>query len=374
MAPTEILAEQHFLNIRSFLSNLNVRIGLLTGSLKNERREQILYEIANHDTDLVIGTHALFQEKVKFFRLGLAIIDEQHRFGVMQRGSLISKGVVPDVLVMTATPIPRTLAMTIYGSLDVSVINEMPKNRKPVRTIWRFDNQASKIYDFISERILKNEQVYVVYPLVEESEKMDLKAATEGFKLLSGLFKEYNVGLLHGRLDASEKEQVMHKFVSGEINILVATTVIEVGVDVSNATVILIEHAERFGLSQLHQLRGRVGRGEKQSYCILKTPNNITETARARLRVMTETTDGFEIAEKDLELRGWGDFFGTKQSGIPMFKLANPIRDFEILEQAKKDAFAIVQDDPQLRKPENRGLYNKILSEYKERIELAKIS
>ncbi|MCB9058889.1 MAG: ATP-dependent DNA helicase RecG [Calditrichae bacterium] len=375
MVPTEILAEQHFSNLGRLLNPLGVDVMLLTGSSNPKEREIILEKIRQSKKSVIVGTHALFQNTVEFTNLGLVIIDEQHRFGVMQRGALISKGAEPDVLVMTATPIPRTLAMTAYGSLDVSIINELPANRLPIRTVWRYDSQSSKIYAFLKERIEQGEQVFIVYPLVEESEKMDLKAASEGYDFLSRkIFPGLEIGLLHGRMKAEEKDAVMQRFVKGEIKILVATTVIEVGVDVPNATVMLIEHSERFGLAQLHQLRGRVGRGAKQSYCILKTPNNVGEIATQRIKIMTETNDGFVISEKDLEIRGWGDFFGKKQSGTPIFKLANPIRDHEILEKARRDAFMLVDNDPQLRSPENAGLRRKVSEEYSERLAMFKIS
>ncbi|KAA3608451.1 MAG: ATP-dependent DNA helicase RecG [Calditrichaeota bacterium] len=375
MAPTEILAEQHFSNIKNFLKPFGVEVILLKGGRSPKEKSLILHRIQQNVNALIIGTHALIQQKVDFPNLGLVIIDEQHRFGVMQRGSLISKGTEPDVLVMTATPIPRTLAMTAYGSLDVSTINEMPANRLPIRTVWRFDSQSGKIYEFIRKQVNAGEQAYIVYPLVEESEKLDLKAAVEAFKFLeNGPLQGISIGLLHGRMKAEEKDAIMQNFANGEIKILVATTVIEVGVDVSNSTIMLIEHAERFGLAQLHQLRGRVGRGKKQSYCILKTPNNVGEIARERIRTMTETTDGFVISEKDLEIRGWGDFFGKKQSGMPIFKLANPIRDREILEEARKDAFILIDEDPHLRSPENGGVRKKVSREYSERLALFKIS
>ena len=375
MVPTEILAEQHFFTIQKWLKPLNVKVHLLTGSTSVRNRKAIKEELETGSPCLLIGTHALNEPGIGFTNLGLVIIDEQHRFGVMQRGRLIERGAHPDVLVMTATPIPRTLALTAYGSLDVSIIDEMPANRRPVATVWRFEDKATQIYDFIGERVRAGEQVYIVYPLVEESEKLDLKAATEGFELLSkSSLARFRLSLLHGRMKGPEKEQIMSAFGRGEIDILVSTTVIEVGVDVANATVMLIEHAERFGLSQLHQLRGRVGRSEKKSYCILKTPYNIGETAQQRMKIMTETNDGFIIAEKDLKLRGWGDFFGTKQSGMPEFKLANPIEDREILEQAREDAFGLVAEDPFLRKPEHSGLKWFMQDNLKERMDLIRIS
>jgi ATP-dependent DNA helicase RecG len=375
MVPTEILAEQHFLNISKLLQPLNVKVSLLTGSTKAKQRNQLKEELNLNQPHIVIGTHALIQDTVGFGKLGLAVIDEQHRFGVAQRGRLSEKGSNPDILVMTATPIPRTLALTVYGSLDVSIIDEMPPDRKSITTVWRFDNKADKIYEFIRERLKAGQQAYIVYPLVEESEKLDLKAAAEGCEFLSkNPFKDFRVGLMHGRMKADEKEETMKLFVKNKIHILVSTTVIEVGVDVANATIMLIEHAERFGLSQLHQLRGRIGRGEKKSYCILKTPYNIGDISQQRIKIMTETQDGFIIAEKDLKLRGWGDLFGVKQSGMPDFRLANPIFDRTILEQAREDAFEIVQSDPLLRKAEHQGLNNYMQKHFKERMNLINIS
>ncbi|NOX89519.1 MAG: ATP-dependent DNA helicase RecG [Calditrichaeota bacterium] len=375
MVPTEILAEQHFFNIRKLVEPLNVKVHLITGSISQKERKSIAQDLSGGEPQIIIGTHALIYDSVNLPDLGLVVIDEQHRFGVMQRARLIEKGLRADVLVMTATPIPRTLALTAYGSLDVSVIDELPPNRKPVTTIWRFDNSASKIYDFIKQRTEAGEQAYIIYPLVEESEKLDLKAATEAYERLSvTVFKNNRVGLLHGRMKPAEKDRVMSEFVEGKIQILISTTVIEVGIDVPNATIMLIEHAERFGLSQLHQLRGRVGRGRQKSYCILKTPYNIGEIAQQRMKIMTETHDGFVIAEKDLELRGWGDFFGTKQSGMPDFKIANPITDRPILEEAREDAFALVRSDPFLRKPEHKDLLRYLKLHLKDRMELANIS
>lgn len=375
MAPTEILAEQHYLSIQKLLEPLNVQVLLLTGSANVKERRKVTDVLEQGKPCLLIGTHALIQKGVGFKNLGLVVIDEQHRFGVMQRGQLIEQGTNPDVLVMTATPIPRTLALTAYGSLDISVIDQMPANRKPVTTVWRFENKEKQVYSFISERVSAGEQAYIVYPLVEESEKLDLKAASEGYELLSsGPFSKFKVGLLHGRMKAAQKEEIMYLFNRGEIDILVSTTVIEVGVDVANATVMLIEHAERFGLSQLHQLRGRVGRGAKKSYCIMKTPYNIGDVAQQRMKIMTQTNDGFLIAEEDLRLRGWGDFFGTRQSGMPEFRLANPIVDREILEQAREDAFALVASDSNLHKSEHVLLSKYLRINLRERMELMQIS
>ena len=374
MVPTEILAEQHFHNICQYLKKTDIRISILTGSTKAKSRDELFRMIGAGDPHILIGTHALIQEKVNFSKLGLVIIDEQHRFGVMQRSELVVKGINADVLVMTATPIPRSLALTVYGSLDVSVLDEMPPGRKPIETHWRFDESADKIYKFIAAKTGKNEQAYIVFPLVEESEKIDLKAATESFEILkSTYFKSIPSALLHGRMKSEEKKKIMEKFSSGKIKILVTTTVIEVGVDVPRATIMLIEHAERFGLAQLHQLRGRVGRSDMKSLCILKTPNKIGETAELRMRAMTGSTDGFFIAEEDMRLRGWGDFFGTKQHGMPEFKLANPITDYHLLKQSREDAFAIVGEDPELRSADNLSIRNFIRKNYIHKMGLIKI-
>ncbi len=375
MVPTEILAEQHFLTIRTMIDPLGVKVILLTGSTTQKERRLIAEETEKGEPLIMIGTHALIYDSSKLSNLGLIVIDEQHRFGVLQRAKLIEKGVCAHVLVMTATPIPRTLALTAYGNLDISVIDELPPGRKPIVTVWRFDNTAPQIYDFIRQKVNTGQQAYIIYPLVEESEKLDLKAATEAYQRLSTTeFKNYKVGLLHGRMKAAEKDEIMNRFAKNKIQILITTTVIEVGIDVSNATIMLIEHAERFGLSQLHQLRGRVGRGSQKSYCILKTPYNIGEVAQQRMKIMTETQDGFVIAEKDLELRGWGDFFGTKQSGMPDFKIANPIVDREILEEARQDAFNLVKGDPFLRKQEHKPMHDYLLKHLKTRMDLIKIS
>ena len=311
---------------------------------------------------------------MNFSKLGLVIIDEQHRFGVMQRSQLVNKGINADILVMTATPIPRSLALTVYGNLDVSILDEMPKGRIPIDTRWRFNESADKIYKFVADKAQKNEQTYIVYPLVEESEKIDLKAATESYEFLrENYFSNIPVNLLHGRMKSEDKEKIMNDFSNGKTKILVTTTVIEVGVDVPKATVMIIEHAERFGLAQLHQLRGRVGRSNLQSYCILKTPNKITETAELRMRAMTGSNDGFFIAEEDMRLRGWGDFFGTKQHGMPEFKLANPVTDHHLLKQARVDAFSLVKNDPQLRLSDNVMIKKHIQQNYAHRIGLIKI-
>ena len=338
MAPTEILAEQHFINAKRILLPLNYRIGVVRRGIRKAEKQELLEKIAAGEIDVVIGTHALVEEHTKFKHLGLVIVDEQHRFGVVQRLQLMAKGDNPNTLVMTATPIPRTLAMTLYGDLDLSVIDEMPPGRSPIRTIHAVEKDAERIHQTIRKELEQGRQVYVVYPVIEESEKVDLKSATEGFRKLTETFKERSVALLHGRLKSGEKEETMAAFAAGKIDILVSTTVIEVGVDVSNATVMVIEHAERFGLAQLHQLRGRVGRGAHQSLCILMTPSRLNEVARQRIQAMVSTTDGFKLAEVDLHLRGPGEMAGTRQSGLPEFRIANLMLDAELLAVAKNEA------------------------------------
>jgi ATP-dependent DNA helicase RecG len=339
MVPTEILAEQHARNIKRLLAPSPYRIELLTGSLKSAEKKLLRSEIAAGEVHACIGTHALVQDAVSFKNLALAVIDEQHRFGVMQRAELRARGLNPDVLVMTATPIPRSLAMTIYGDLDVSVIDELPPGRTPIETKVMGEDQRLEVKRILTREIKAGRQVYVVYPLVEESEKMDLRDATKRFEYLRDVvFPKFNVGLVHGRMKAADKEGVMKSFVAGEIQILVSTTVIEVGVDVPNASVMVVEHAERFGLSQLHQLRGRVGRGAEKSYCLLLTADKKTAVAIERLGIMEQTNDGFLIAEKDLEIRGAGELLGTKQSGIPEFRVGNLVRDQQLLEAARKEA------------------------------------
>ena len=367
MAPTEILAQQHYFSARRILESAGYRIVLLTGSLEQDRKREIRRHIAQGNAHLVIGTHALLEESVEFAKLGLVIVDEQHRFGVMQRLKLMRKtkeeekggngtGVreaktaggdsaapEPDVLVMTATPIPRTLALTLYGDLDLSVLDELPPGRTPIVTRRVSDERSSEVWDFVRKQVSAGHQAYVVYPVIEENEERELKAALKMYKELSNhVFADLKVGLLHGRLDNDLKEQVMRRFQSGELNILVATTVIEVGVDVPNATVMVIEHAERFGLSQLHQLRGRIGRGGAKSYCVLMTGGKVSEEGEQRLDAMVRTTDGFQIADLDLQLRGPGEFFGTRQAGLPSFHVANLIRDRQVLEAAKREAAAVV--------------------------------
>jgi ATP-dependent DNA helicase RecG len=352
MAPTEILAQQHYFSARMVLENAGYRIVLLTGSLEADRKREIRRHIAQGDAQLVIGTHALLEEKVEFAKPGLVIVDEQHRFGVLQRLKLMKKSgegsdeknpAEPDVLVMTATPIPRTLALTLYGDLDLSILDELPPGRTPIVTRRITDDRSSEVWDFVRKQVAKGHQAYVVYPVIAENEETELKAAINMYRELSGkVFADLKVGLLHGRLDSELKDQVMRMFQKGELQILVATTVIEVGVDVPNATVMVIEHAERFGLAQLHQLRGRIGRGAAKSYCILMTGGKVTEEGERRLDAMVRTNDGFQIAELDLELRGPGEFFGTRQAGMPSFRVANLIRDRKMLELAKREAAAVM--------------------------------
>jgi ATP-dependent DNA helicase RecG len=373
MAPTEILAEQHLMTLQALVEPLGVRIALLTNAIRSKARESLLEATAAGVMDLVVGTHALVQEGVRFKRLGLSIVDEQHRFGVAQRATLRGKGERPDVLVMTATPIPRTLALTLYGDLDVSVLDELPPGRRPVKTVARSENKRRRIYEFVAAEIASGRQAYVVCPLVEESEVSDLRAATEmADRLQREVFPELRVGLLHGRMSFPEKERVMRDFKAGDIKVLVSTTVIEVGIDVPNASVMLIEHAERFGLSQLHQLRGRVGRGPFKSYCVLlgHAPSG---AARQRIAAMTETNDGFKIAEVDLTIRGPGDFFGTRQSGLPEFRVADLLRDGAALEEARREAFALIARDPKLREPEHRALRAALLARWRGKLDLASV-
>jgi len=374
MAPTEILAEQHYLTIHKLAEELGIKIVLLTGSVPKKEKDVILGQISLGEASLVIGTQALIQEKVKFYRLGLAVIDEQHRFGVMQRALLKQKGHQPDVLIMTATPIPRTLALTAYGDLDVSVIDQLPPGRKPIETILRDEKTRPEVYRFLDKKISSGRQVYIVYPLVEETEKLDLKAATEAYeKLKKEVFPNRRIGLIHGRIKNSDREAIMQKFRKGEFDILVSTTVIEVGVDVPNSTIMVIEHAERFGLSQLHQLRGRVGRGAEQSFCFLMANYPLSMDAKERLQALCSTTDGFKIAELDLKLRGPGEFFGTKQHGLPELKVADLIRDLKFLYEARRWAFKIIEEDPFLLKADNRLLRTHFLRRYKDKFGLGNI-
>ncbi|OGB99363.1 ATP-dependent DNA helicase RecG [candidate division KSB1 bacterium RBG_16_48_16] len=372
MAPTEILAEQHYITIHALLESMGLNTVLLVGGQSKSLRERLLAEIASGEAHIVIGTHALIQEGVEFYNLGLVVIDEQHRFGVMQRALLRSKGLNPDVLVMTATPIPRTLSMTVYGDLDVSVLNELPAGRKPIKTFWRPDSKRSRIYSFVRERVAKGAQAYIVFPLVEESEKIDLKAATDSYeKMRKTFFANFSLGLIHGRMKGEEKERIMAAFKKGEIRLLVSTTVIEVGVDVPEATIMVIEHAERFGLTQLHQLRGRVGRGSKQSYCILIAYGKVGKESKMRLDTLEATTDGFKIAEVDLQLRGPGEFFGTRQHGLPDLRFADLTKDGKLLLQARKEAFDLAQSDPQLLNEQTLGTRHYFIRNYRDKYDLA---
>lgn len=376
MAPTEILATQHYATVMAFLKDMDIRVALLTGSTKKKDREKILPAIASGEIQLVIGTHALIEETVVFASLGLAIIDEQHRFGVAQRSRLWTKNtVVPHVLVMTATPIPRTLAMTLYGDLDVSVIDELPPGRKPIQTLHRYDTKKAQLYDFLRSEIRRGRQVYVVYPLIEGSEKLDYKNLEEGYDVFREVFSEYQVCMVHGRMKAADKEAEMQRFISGEAQILMATTVIEVGVNVPNASVMVIESAERFGLSQLHQLRGRVGRGAEQSYCILVSSYKLSNATRKRLEIMVGTNNGFEIAEADLRLRGHGDLEGTQQSGEGIdLKIANLAADGQILQLARDIAREILDKDPDLQAEPHRILNERLKTLFTRKINWGMIS
>ncbi len=405
MAPTEILAEQHYKTICQLLNNIPLEVELLLGGQKKSVRSKISENILSGKTKIVIGTHALIQENVEFAKVGLVVIDEQHRFGVAQRAEILNKGkkslqsvdniddsaIEPDVLVMTATPIPRTLSLTVYGDLDVSVIDEMPKDRKPIKTQMIPESQMQKVYRIIRESIEKGEQVFIIYPLIEESEKIDLKTATDSYEILKrDIFPDKNIGLIHGRFSSEEKDAIMEEFRKGKLSILVSTTVIEVGIDIPNATVMIIEHAERFGLAQLHQLRGRVGRGSKQSFCYLVVPDwlskyltnsntklNFTDEidsdkqkAVTRIQSMIDTNDGFKIAEVDLKLRGPGDFFGTRQSGMPEFKIANVVEDLEIITIARKEAFDLIVKDSHLRVDENKKLRQHFFEKLKDSLSI----
>lgn len=361
MVPTEILAEQHYQNAKKFLEPLGVTIGLLTGSMKTSERNQTYDMLKNGLIRIVVGTHALIQDAVEFKNLGLVIIDEQHRFGVHQRSQLKQKGLAPHFLVMTATPIPRTLAMTVYGDLDVSVIDELPPGRSPVVTRVTYESKRPQMMKFLREQLDKGRQAYVVYPLVEESEKIDLKNAVTEFERLKGELQGIGIGLLHGKMKPNEKDEVMRQFRAGDFRVLVSTTVIEVGVDVPNASLMVIEHAERFGLSQLHQLRGRVGRGAHKSFCVLMLGRAVSDESRARCEIMEKTTDGFKIAEADLEIRGPGEFLGARQSGLPGFKLANLVRDVKVLTEARKAAFEVLERDPRLDATEHVYLRDELL-------------
>jgi ATP-dependent DNA helicase RecG len=374
IAPTEILAEQHFRTFEHWLQQLDLKTILLQGSMSAASKRDALAQIAAGDVDLVVGTHAVLQEGVEFHKLGLGIIDEQHRFGVRQRSLLKHKGQNPDMLVMTATPIPRTLSMTLYGDLSVSVIDQLPPGRKPITTRKFVGQQRSRAYQLIKDEIEQGRQAYIVYPLVEESEKSDLKAAIDAAEQLKNeIFPHFSIGVLHGRMKTAEKDAVMNAFRDGSLQLLVSTTVIEVGVDVPNATVMMVEHADRFGLSQLHQLRGRVGRGADKSYCLLIPSDNYSEDAGRRLQVMVDTEDGFRIAEADLEIRGPGDFLGTRQAGLPDFRVANLLRDVRLLEAARREAFDYIEKSKQLTTPDAQAVRQELIRRWGGRLELAAI-
>jgi ATP-dependent DNA helicase RecG len=368
MAPTEILANQHFNGLSELAKDLKINIKILTGSTKTTARKIIHEELENGSLHILIGTHALLEDKVKFHNLGLAVIDEQHRFGVEQRSKLWKKGslpsgevggaIPPHVLVMTATPIPRTLAMSLYGDLDISVIDELPPGRKPIQTVHRFDSNRLKVWKFIRDEIALGRQIYIVYPLIEESKTMDFKDLMDGYESISRDFPlpQYAISILHGKMKPADKDAEMKRFAEGKTNFMVATTVIEVGVNIPNASVMIIESAERFGLSQLHQLRGRVGRGAEQSYCILMTSHKLSADSKTRMETMVGTNDGFEIAEVDLKLRGPGDLMGTQQSGVLNLQIADIVKDKDILQMARNYALKILKEDPSIQQPENRIL------------------
>ena len=376
MAPTEILATQHYETLSALLAPIGVRIELLTGSTRKKQRDEIHRGLLSGEVKILVGTHALLEDTVVFNNLGFVVIDEQHRFGVEQRSRLWRKNSCPPhILVMTATPIPRTLAMTVYGDLDVSVIDELPPGRKPVTTIHRYDNRRAELYESIGRQVEQGRQVYIVYPLIQESEKIDLKNLEEGFRQVKEVFPQYTVCMVHGKMKPAEKEAEMQRFVSGEAQIMVATTVIEVGVNVPNATVMVIENAERFGLSQLHQLRGRVGRGADQSYCVLVTSHKLSDDTRKRIEIMTRTNDGFEIAEADLQLRGPGDMEGTQQSGIAFdLRIANLAKDGQILQLAREIAGEVLDADPDLAKPEHGVLSRQLEKLFRRKIDFSLIS
>ena len=360
MVPTEILAEQHYLNIRPYCEELGIEVALVTGTLKGKERKAIYQDIEEGKTRIIIGTHSLVQKEIQFEKLGLAVIDEQHRFGVLQREAIGKKGDQPHLLIMTATPIPRSLALTIYGDMDVSFLDEFPPGRQPITTNVYYEKYQDKAYALMDAEIKLGRQAFVVCPLIEESEVMDLKAVATVFESIQSQFPHLNACLIHGKLKKEERQEIMSRFLKNEIQVLVATTVIEVGIDIPNATVMIIEHAERFGLAQLHQLRGRVGRGKHASHCLLAAYFPISEEGKARMKAMQNSRDGFEIAEEDLKIRGPGDFMGTRQSGLPVLKIANLLRDIKILDVARKEAFALIDGDPKLENPANQPLKNTV--------------
>ena len=370
MAPTAILATQHFENFKNLLEELDIRCELLISGITKKKKEDILERLKNGEIDILIGTHAIIEDNVIFKNLGLVVTDEQHRFGVKQRTKIAEKGQNPDVLVMTATPIPRTLALILYGDLDISIIDELPPNRKKIETFAVQKNMTERVNKFIQKQVQEGRQAYIVCPLVEENEELDLKSVEKLYETYkTEIFSQYRVEYIHGKMKQKDKDSIMERFKKGDIDILISTTVIEVGVDVPNANIMVIENAERFGLAQLHQLRGRVGRGEYQSYCILKYEGK-GETVRKRMKVMCDTNDGFIISEKDLELRGSGDFFGTMQHGLPEFKIANLFEDMPILKSVQSLAMKIINEDPKLEKQENRLLKELIKDKFMKRIEI----
>ncbi len=369
MAPTEVLAEQHYFKLSRYLPKIGIKLGLLIGSLSAQDKRKVKEEIKNGKAQIIIGTHALIESSVTFKNLGFIVIDEQHKFGVVQRLKLAKKSKSPDILVLTATPIPRSLALTIYGDLDISIIDEMPPGVGEICTKWIYANKIQEAWKLVKSELKQGRQCYIVYPVIDESEKLDLKAAQEEYeKLSTGIFKDYEVGLLHGRLNRKEKAKVMKDFSSGKLNILIATTVIEVGIDIPNASCMVIEHAERFGLSQLHQLRGRLRRGKTKSHCILISPKKLGGIAKERLNAIEKEEDGFKLAEKDLELRGAGEFLGTRQHGLPELKLAN-IMDTQLLSRVRNITFKIIENDPRLEKPENKIIANTVNYRYREKFE-----
>ena len=363
MVPTEILAEQHYLNIRLYCEKLGIEIKLVTSALKGKERQVYFEEIQSGKTKIVVGTHSLIQKDIKFKKLGLVVIDEQHRFGVMQREAIGKKGDQPHLLIMTATPIPRSLALTLYGDMDVSLLDESPPGRQEIMTNLFFENQREQAYSIMEKQLQQGRQAFLVCPLIEESESIDLKAAVTVFDFIQEHFPSFKACLIHGKLKKEERQDIMSRFLKKEIQILVSTTVIEVGIDVPNATVMIIEHAERFGLAQLHQLRGRVGRGKFASHCLLMAYYPISEEGKSRMKAMQKTSDGFVIAEEDLKIRGPGDFMGTRQSGMPLLKIANLLRDIQMLETARNEAFQLIESDPDITKPKHKPL-NKALKKF----------
>jgi ATP-dependent DNA helicase RecG len=374
MVPTEILAEQHAANLRRLCGGLPVEVGLLSASLPKSERDEALHGFASGSVHIAVGTHALIQSGVEFHRLGLVVVDEQHRFGVLQRAELVQKGASPDLLVMTATPIPRSLSMTVYGDLDLSVIDELPPGRQPATTRIVREKRLDEVYAFVRDQVARGSQAYLVYPLVEESEALDLRAATTMAEHFTReVFPDLRVGLLHGRMAPAEKEQTMGAFVRGEVQVLVSTTVIEVGIDVPNASVMVVEHAERFGLAQLHQLRGRVGRGGQRAHCVLVAGSEVSRDGWERLRVMAQTHDGFRIAEEDLKIRGPGDFIGIRQSGLPDFRVGNILRDGALLQTARDLAQRVLEEDPGLSTGRYPALREALFDRWSGRLNLARV-